>query len=139
MAQQEDNKDITLNDLLELVDTAARAIERLQSANASLAKQMRECESVARAAVIDAESKSRQIEELEQSEAALRRDAEWCRWFKNKYGSATFFSHIEREYLNEQGEQGSEQAGEGGHVMRVEGGNASSPAERASGTGPELS
>lgn len=101
MAQEEGNKDITLDDLLRIVDTAAHTIERLQAVNASLVRQMRECESAAQAASADADNKARQIEELERSEAALREDAEWCRWFKNKYEASTFFSHIEREYQNE--------------------------------------
>ena len=102
MTQEEGNKDITLDDLLRIVDTAAHTIERLQAVNASLMRQMRECESAAQAAAKDSEDKARQIEELEKSEAALREDAQWCRWFKNKYGNSTFFSHIEREYQNAQ-------------------------------------
>lgn len=81
MAQEEGNKDITLDDLLRVVESAARTIEHLQAANASL---------------------TRQLEELEKSEAALREDAEWCRWFKNRYGTSTFFAHIEREYQQTQ-------------------------------------
>jgi chromosome segregation ATPase len=95
------NKEITLDDLLRIVDTAARTIERLQAVNASLMQQIRECESAAQAAADDADSKARQIDELEKSEAMLREDAEWCRWFKNKYSASTFYSHIEREYQAE--------------------------------------
>lgn len=98
MTKEEGNKDITLDDLLKVVESAARTIERLQAVNASLMQQVRDCESAAEQAAADAETRSRQVEELEKSEAALREDAEWCRWFKNKYGSSTFFSHIEREY-----------------------------------------
>jgi len=111
LIQQEDNRDITLDDLLDIVETAARAIERLQAANVSLARQMRECESAAHAATSDAQSKARQIEELEKSEAALRKDAEWCRWFRNKYGASTFFSHIEREYLCDHRAENSHEGG----------------------------
>jgi len=95
------NKEITLDDLLRIVDTAARTIERLQAVNASLMQQIRECESAVQAAADDADNKARQIEELEKSEAMLREDAEWCRWFKNKYSASTFYSHIEREYQAE--------------------------------------
>ena len=87
MTQQQGNKDVTLDDLLRIVESAARTIERLQAVNTSLMQQIR-----------DAETKARQLDELEKSEAALREDAEWCRWFKGKYGASTFFSHIEREY-----------------------------------------
>lgn len=104
LTQREDRRDITLDDLLELVESAARTIERLQAANAVLARQMQACESAADAVASDAESKARQIAELEQSQAALRRDAEWCRWFRNKYGASTFYSHIEREFQNERRE-----------------------------------
>lgn len=115
MTQQEGNKDVTLDDLLRIVESAARTIERLQAVNASLMQQMREAESAAQQAAADAETKARHIEDLEKSEAALREDAEWCRWFKNKYGSSTFFSHIEREYQ---------------HTHRTE-----EPASRARGSG----
>lgn len=98
MVQDAVNKEITLDDLLRIVDTAAQTIERLQAVNASLMRQIRECESAAQAAVVEADDKARQIEELEKSEAVLREDAQWCRWFKNKYGASTFYSHIEREY-----------------------------------------
>ena len=98
VTQKEGNKDITLDDLLKIVESAARTIERLQAVNASLRQQMRDAESAAQQAAADAEDKARQIEELEHSEAVLREDAEWCRWFKNKYGNSTFFTHVEREY-----------------------------------------
>ena len=98
MAQQEGNKDVTLDDLLRIVESAARTIERLQAVNTSLMQQIRDAESAAQLATLDAETKARQLDELEKSEAALREDAEWCRWFKGKYGASTFFSHIEREY-----------------------------------------
>ena len=102
LAQQDGNKDVTLDDLLRIVESAAQTIERLQAVNATLVQQMRDAESAAELASADAESKARQIDELEQSEAALREDAAWCRWFKNKYGTSTFFSHIEREYQSTQ-------------------------------------
>jgi hypothetical protein len=101
VVQEDGNKDITLDDLLRIVDTAAHTIERLQAVNASLMRQIRDCEFAAQAAVEEADNKAQQIEELEKSEAALREDAKWCRWFKNKYGTSTFFSHIEREYQND--------------------------------------
>lgn len=101
MAQEDGNKDISLDDLLRIVDTAAHTIERLQAVNASLVRQIRGCESAAQAAIEDAGNKALQIEELEKSDAILREDAKWCRWFKNKYGASTFFSHIEREYQND--------------------------------------
>lgn len=102
MTQQDGNKDVTLDDLLRIVESAARTIERLQAVNATLMQQMRDAESAAQLATADAESKAQQIDELERSEAALREDAEWCRWFKNKYGASTFFSQIEREYQSTQ-------------------------------------
>lgn len=105
MVQDEVGKEITLDDLLRIVDTAANTIERLQAVNASLMRQLRECESAAQEAAEDADSKALQIEELEKSEAVLREDAQWCRWFKNKYGNSTFFSHIEREYQNDRSKQ----------------------------------
>lgn len=103
MTQQDGNKDVTLDDLLRIVESAARTIERLQAVNASLMQQMRDAESAAQQAASDAEIQARQIAALEHSEAALREDAEWCRWFRDKYGASTFFSHIEREYQSAHG------------------------------------
>lgn len=93
-------KDVTLDDLLEVVESAALAIERLQAVNAVLMGQMRDCVSAAQTAAADARSRESQLEELARSGEALREDAEWCRWFRNKYGASTFFAHIEREYQN---------------------------------------
>jgi hypothetical protein len=103
LAQEEGNKNITLDDLLGLVESAACTIERLQAMNASLMQQIRDAETAAQHAAADAENKAHQIEELEKAEAALREDAEWCRWFKGRYGASTFFSHIEREYQQTRG------------------------------------
>lgn len=103
MAQEDGNKNITLDDLLGLVESAARTIERLQAMNASLMQQIRDAETAAQRAAADAENKARQLEEMEKTEAALRADAEWCRWFKDRYGASTFFSHIEREYQQTHG------------------------------------
>lgn len=103
MAQEEGNKNITLDDLLGLVESAARTIERLQAVNATLTQQVRDAETAAQHAAADAEHKAQQIEELEKAEASLRNDAEWCRWFKDRYGASTFFSHIEREYQQTHG------------------------------------
>lgn len=100
MTQDEDKKDITLDDLLKVVEAAARTIERLQAANATLKQQMRDYEAAMQAAAEDAEIKSRQIEALQKSEAALREEAEWSRWFRNKYSQSTFIAHIERDFEN---------------------------------------
>ncbi|RZI44459.1 hypothetical protein EGT07_03305 [Herbaspirillum sp. HC18] len=106
MVQQEGNRNVTLDDLLKLVETAATTIERLQAENAALSHQLRECEASAQGAIADAQEKAARIEALEQTEAALRLDAEWSRWFRNKYKTSTFLSHIERDfridYLGEQ-------------------------------------
>ena len=104
MTQEEGNKNITLDDLLGLVESAARTIERLRAVNVTLKQQMRDAESAAQRVAADAESKARQLEELKKTTAALREDAEWCRWFKDRYGASTFFSHIEREYQQTHGE-----------------------------------
>lgn len=96
--QQEGNRNVTLDDLLKLVETAASTIERLQSENAALSHQMRECEARVQSAIADTQEKTTRIEVLEQAEAALRQDAEWSRWFRNKYKTSTFLAHIERDF-----------------------------------------
>lgn len=103
MKVQEDTG-LTLDRLMTLVETAARTIENLQAANGALTRKMRSLESVAKTAAEEMEHQARQIEELEQAAAALRRDAHWARWFRQKYGSphfSTFFGNIEREYRAE--------------------------------------
>lgn len=104
MNNQSHNTDVTLEDLLALVEKAVGAIERLQNANATLTEHLRAQTTAAQAATAELEHTALQIEELERAAAALRKDAQWCRWFRNKYGGAnfsSFFWHIEREYLAE--------------------------------------
>lgn len=102
------NTDVTLEDLLALVEKAVGAIERLQDANATLTARLHAQTSATQVATAELEHTALQIEELERAAAALRKDAQWCRWFRNKYGGAnfsSFFWHIEREYLAEHPEE----------------------------------
>lgn len=104
MNNQSRHTDVTLEDLLALVEKAVGAIERLQNANATLTARLRAQTTATEAATAELEHTALQIEELEHAAAALRKDAQWCRWFRHKYGGAnfsSFFWHIEREYLAE--------------------------------------
>ena len=89
---------ITLDDLLALVDKATQVIERLHSENASLLHQAHEYQAASAAAAAELATQKNRIHAMEQAEFALTKDAQWCRWFRNKYGDSTFFSHIEREF-----------------------------------------
>lgn len=86
-----------LENLLALVEKAVGVIERLQAENEALTMQLRLQEA-------ELKQTSRQIGELEHAAAMLRKDAQWCRWFRNRYGGpnfSTFFLHIENEYFAE--------------------------------------
>ena len=94
-----ENTDITLDDLLELVETAVRTIKHLQAENALLTKKLEESKDVAHAAAIEAENMAAHIKELEHARSALEGDAQWRTWFRNKYSNSTFLTYIEKAYL----------------------------------------
>lgn len=96
-----EHTNITLDDLLGLVETAIHSIERLQTENAFLARQLHESENAASKATARAEHLATRIEELENTQSALKTEAEWRVWFRKKYGKSTFFTHIEKEYEEE--------------------------------------
>lgn len=106
-----DNPNITLDDLVGLVENAIRTIERLQSENAFLARQLNEAETAADVAMAEADCKARQIEELAQSGNALKLEAQWYRWFCKKYSNSTFFTFIEKEYRHDHPEMNEPVAG----------------------------
>lgn len=122
MTQHEHSGDITLEDLLALVEKAVGTIERLQAANANLTERLRVQTAVAQEVTEELVNTAAQIQALEQAASALRKDAEWCRWFKGKYGGAnfsTFYWHIEKEYRAEHPEP-NEAAAEGAEEDRNE-------------------
>ncbi|HJV80322.1 hypothetical protein [Noviherbaspirillum sp.] len=99
MEQSAEGKDITPDDLLALVDKATRAIEHLQNENTRLLRQVSEYKLASDVAAFDLAEKRKRIEALEQAEAVMQKDARWYRWFRAKYSDSTFFSFIEREFL----------------------------------------
>lgn len=131
MNQKSRDTEVTIEDLLALVEKAVGAIERLQTANAALTAQLRVQKDLASVAATELERTAMQIGELEHAAATLRKDAHWCRWFRSRYGGAdfsSFYGHIENEYRREHpelpvspgGEKNSEIAsppdGNGGRV-----------------------
>lgn len=101
MKQPSEKPNITLDDLVGLVENAIRTIERLQSENAFLARQLNEAEAATDTAMAEADCKARQIEKLAQAGNALKLEAQWYRWFCKKYSNSTFFTFIEKEYLHD--------------------------------------
>lgn len=99
MEQSAEGKDITPDDLLALVDKATRAIEHLQNENTRLLRQVSEYKLASDVAAFELAEKRKRIEVLEQAEAVMQKDARWYRWFRAKYSDSTFFSFIEREFL----------------------------------------
>lgn len=131
MNQLSRDAEVTIEDLLALVEKAVGAIERLQTANAALTAQLRVQKDLASTAAAELERTAMQIGKLEHAAATLRKDAHWCRWFRNRYGGAdfaSFYGHIESEYRREHpeamespggeenNENGPSQESNGGHV-----------------------
>lgn len=78
--QQPTRADVTLDDLVAMVEKAARTIESLQS---------------------EVRRQAGRIAELEQSEASLRKDAAWTVWFRQKYNNSLFYEAVEKTYLQD--------------------------------------
>jgi hypothetical protein len=78
LKQQPSHADIRLDELVTRVESAAQMIANLQA---------------------DIRLQSARIRELEQVEAALRKDADWAGWFRRKYSNSTFYSAVEKEYF----------------------------------------
>ncbi|RJF98991.1 hypothetical protein [Noviherbaspirillum saxi] len=74
------NREISLDDLAAMVEQAAAKIIRLQ-------------EEVAR--------QNRQIKELEQLQEAVRQDADWSRWFRQKYRNTVYYPVIEKAFFDD--------------------------------------
>jgi predicted RNase H-like nuclease (RuvC/YqgF family) len=72
--------EIALEDLVTMVERAARTIENLQA---------------------EVRQQRARITELEQIAAAMEKDAEWAGWFRRKYGNAIYYSVIEKAYLDD--------------------------------------
>lgn len=104
MTEQAEATQTNLDRLVQLVDRAAQTIARLQAENIAQRASMAELKAQLQAAQSELEGKAGRIEALEaevQSFAALKADAEWCRWFRRKYGQSTFYTHIENAYREE--------------------------------------
>jgi endonuclease/exonuclease/phosphatase family metal-dependent hydrolase len=78
--QKVTNTEISLDELVAMVEQAAAKIIRLQ-------------EEVAR--------QNRQIKELEQQQEAARQDADWSRWFRQKYRNTVYYPVIEKAYFED--------------------------------------
>jgi endonuclease/exonuclease/phosphatase family metal-dependent hydrolase len=74
------NREVSLDDLVALVEKAAATIIRLQ-------------EEVAR--------QKQQIRELEQAQEAVRQDVDWSRWFRQKYQNTVYYPVIEKAYFED--------------------------------------
>ena len=79
-AAHRENREVSLDDLVALVEKAAATIIRLQ-------------EEVAR--------QKRQIRELEQAQEAVRHDVDWSRWFRQKYQNTVYYPVIEKAYFED--------------------------------------
>ena len=107
---QVDSPDITLDNLVGLVEKAARIVDYLQKENAMLADDVKDHQAALQSATMKAALLSARLQALESEAEQLRSDAQWSRWFHQKYRDSTFFHYIQREYLAahpEAGTQGS--------------------------------
>lgn len=108
-----DSPDITLDNLVGLVEKAARIVDYLQKENAVLVDDVKDHQAALQSATAKAAMLAERIRELESDAEQWRRDAQWCRWFQQKYRDSTFFSHIEREYMFDHSTQEANANGNG--------------------------
>jgi outer membrane murein-binding lipoprotein Lpp len=93
-----DSPAVTLDNLIGLVEKAARIVDYLQKENAMLADDVKDHQAALQAAEMKAARQAAHIHTLESEVEQLRHDAHLWRWFYGKYYNSTFFNHIEREY-----------------------------------------
>lgn len=98
-AHHVDSPDITLDNLVGLVEKAARIVDYLQKENAVLADDVKDHQAALQSSAARITMMGTRIQALESEVQQLRRDAQWCRWFQEKYRDSTFFHYIQREYL----------------------------------------
>ena len=106
-----DTPDITLDNLVGLVEKAARIVDHLQRENAVLVDDLKDHQTALQSATMKTTLQAARIQALESEIEQMRQDAQWCRWFHAKYHNSTFFGHIEREYAASQAQ--AEPGGEG--------------------------
>ena len=90
--------DVTLENLVALIERASQAIDRLQYENAQLHAQLQQREAQTAAATAQLQASAMRVKELEAAHERLATDAHWCRWFRGKYADSTFYGHIETAY-----------------------------------------
>ena len=93
-----DSPAVTLDNLVGLVEKAARIVDYLQKENAVLAGDIKDHQAALQSAAMKAGRQAERIQALESEMEQLRLDAQWWRWFHAKYHNSTFFNHIEREF-----------------------------------------
>jgi hypothetical protein len=93
-----DSPDITLDNLVGLVEKAARIVDYLQKENTVLADDVKDHQAALQSSAARIAMMGARIHALESEAEQLRRDAHWWRWFHAKYHNSTFFNYIEREY-----------------------------------------
>lgn len=104
MTEQATATKASLDRLVQLVDGAAQTITRLQAENMAQRASMAELQMQLQAVQAQLDGKAARIEALEaeiQGFAVLKADAEWCRWFRRKYGQSTFYTHIQNAHRAE--------------------------------------
>ena len=109
-----DTPDITLDNLVGLVEKAARIVDHLQRENAVLVDDLKDHQTALQSATMKTALQAARIQALESEIEQMRQDAQWWRWFHAKYHNSTFFGHIEREYAasRTQAELGGERSGD---------------------------
>lgn len=105
--------DISLDKLVALVEKAARVVDYLQKENAMLADDVKDYQTALQSAAMKAAMQASRIQSLEIEAESLRQDAQWWRWFHDRYHNSTFFSHIEREFEADQVRKAADGDGNG--------------------------
>lgn len=93
-----DNRYGLLDEVINLAQSAAQRIERLQQDNMRLAAERKALESAEAMHAADARNQQRRIAELELALDVARDATVWCAWFDQKYGDSIFYGDIQRAF-----------------------------------------
>ena len=96
--QAPDNRYGLLDEVINLAQSAALRIERLQQDNARLAAELKAIEAAEAMHATNARNQQRRIAELELALDAAGDATVWCAWFDKKFGDTIFYGDIQRAF-----------------------------------------
>lgn len=87
------------------MEALEQSVSTLAAENDALTKKVVEAQMAAHAKASELDIRKQRIHVLDQSIAALRKDAGLSEWLRSKFGSSSFFNHIEKLYLSDHPEE----------------------------------